>query len=76
VANLVTKTNAGTMTVEDLLDFIRAAQQYTGQKCLSLAGHSLGVTVARKTLASYPELRPYLTAFVSIAGANHGTRLK
>jgi pimeloyl-ACP methyl ester carboxylesterase len=63
------------LNVEDLLDFILAVQQYTGQKCFSLVGHSLGVTVARKTLATYPELRPYLTAFVSIAGANHGTSL-
>lgn len=43
----------------------------------SIAAHSLGVTLARKTLQLHPELRPDLrpdlVAFVAIAGANHGT---
>ena len=63
------------LNVEDLIDFILAVQEYTGLKCFSLVGHSLGVTLARKSLYTYPELRPYLVSLVSIAGANHGTSL-
>lgn len=63
------------LNVEDLFDFIRAVQDYTGTNCFALVGHSLGVTVARKTLWAYPELRQDLVAFVGIAGANHGASL-
>lgn len=63
------------LNVEDLVDYILAVQTYTGQKCFSLVGHSLGVTVARKTLKTYPEFRPYLVGFVGIAGGNHGSSL-
>ena len=63
------------LNVPDLYDFIRAVQRYTGSKKFSLVGHSLGVTVARKTLKVHPKLRRDLVAFVAIAGANHGTSL-
>ncbi len=61
--------------VPDLHDFIAAVRTYTGSRRFSLVGHSLGVTVARKTLEQHPELRRDLVAFVAIAGANHGTSL-
>ena len=61
--------------VADLYAFIQAVRQYTGSRQFSLVGHSLGVTLARKTLKVHPELRPHLLAFVGIAGANHGTSL-
>jgi pimeloyl-ACP methyl ester carboxylesterase len=61
------------VNVADLYDFIKAVQAYTGSPRFSLAGHSLGVTLARKTLKVHPELREQLVAFVGIAGANHGT---
>ena len=57
----------------DLYDFINAVRTYTGSPNFTLVGHSLGVTVARRTLKLHPELRPYLVAFVGIAGGNHGT---
>lgn len=41
----------------------------------ALVSHSLGVTLARKTLTVNPDLRTGLRAFVGIAGANHGTSL-
>lgn len=63
------------LNVEEMYDFIRAVQDYTGCDCFALVGHSLGVTVARKTLWAYPELRADLTAFVGIAGGNHGSSL-
>jgi pimeloyl-ACP methyl ester carboxylesterase len=59
--------------VPDLYDFILAVRAYTGSTKFSLVGHSLGVTLARKTLQQHPELRADLVAFVGIAGANHGT---
>jgi pimeloyl-ACP methyl ester carboxylesterase len=59
--------------VPDLYDFILAVRAYTGSAKYSLVGHSLGVTLARKTLKVHPELRADLVAFVGIAGANHGT---
>lgn len=59
--------------VPDLSAFISAVQAYTGSRSFSLVGHSLGVTLARKTLKVHPELRKDLVAFVGIAGANHGT---
>lgn len=59
--------------VADLRTFILAVREYTGSKRFSIVGHSLGVTVARKTLKDHPELRRDLVAFVAIAGANHGT---
>jgi pimeloyl-ACP methyl ester carboxylesterase len=61
------------VNVPDLYDFITAVRDYTGSSKFSLVGHSLGVTLARKTLKVHPELRADLVAFVGIAGANHGT---
>lgn len=61
--------------VADLYQFIQAVRSYTGSSQFTLVTHSLGVTLARKTLKLHPELRPYLLAFVGIAGANHGTSL-
>jgi hypothetical protein len=63
------------VNVPDLYDFIRAVQAYTGSQRFSIVSHSLGVTLARKTLKVHPELRQDLVAFVGIAGANHGTSL-
>lgn len=59
--------------VSDLYDFILAVRDYTGVSQFSIVSHSLGVTLARKTLKVHPELRKDLVAFVGIAGANHGT---
>jgi pimeloyl-ACP methyl ester carboxylesterase len=59
--------------VPDLYAFIKLVQAYTGSSHFVLVGHSLGVTLARKTLLVHRELRKDLTAFVGIAGANHGT---
>jgi hypothetical protein len=61
--------------VPDLYDFIRTVQAYTGSARFSIIAHSLGVTLARKTLKVHPELRGDLVAFVGIAGANDGTSL-
>lgn len=63
------------VNVPDLYAFIKAVRAYTGSAKFSVVGHSLGVTVARKLLKVHPELRRDLVAFVSIAGANHGTSL-
>lgn len=63
------------VNVPDLYAFIEAVRDYTGSKRFSLVGHSLGVTLARKTLKVHPELRVDLVAFVGIAGANDGTTL-
>jgi pimeloyl-ACP methyl ester carboxylesterase len=61
------------VNVPDLYDFIRAVQAYTGSRKFSIVSHSLGVTLARKTLKVHKELRKDLVAFVGIAGANEGT---
>jgi len=71
----VSRITANDINVPDLYAFILAVREYTGERRFSLVAHSLGVTVARKTLKVYPELRPDLVAFVGIAGANHGTTL-
>jgi hypothetical protein len=63
------------VNVPDLYDFILAVQRYTGSTRFSVVGHSLGVTLARKTLKVHPALRQDVVAFVGIAGANHGTSL-
>lgn len=63
------------VNVPDLYRFILAVREYTGSERFSIVGHSLGVTLARKTLKVHPELRGDLVAFVGIAGANHGTSL-
>ena len=63
------------LNVPDLYDFIRAVRSYTGSSRFSIVSHSLGVTLARRTLKVHPELRRDLVAFVGIAGANHGTSL-
>lgn len=60
---------------DDLWAFIDAVRAFTGEDDYVLIGHSLGVTLARKTLADHPDLRSGLLAFVSLAGANHGTSL-
>ncbi|MFZ6002320.1 MAG: hypothetical protein ACOYXM_00155 [Actinomycetota bacterium] len=61
------------VNVPDLHDMLLAVRTYTGSDQFSIVGHSLGVTLARRTLKLHPELRDDLVAFVGIAGANHGT---
>ncbi len=68
-----TRVTANDVNVPDLLDFIVAVRDYTGSDRFSIVAHSLGVTLARRTLQLHPELRGDLVAFVGIAGANHGT---
>jgi len=59
--------------VPDLCRFVEAVQAYTGSRHIDIVAHSLGVTIARKFMADYPSLARDVTAFVAIAGANHGT---
>jgi pimeloyl-ACP methyl ester carboxylesterase len=61
--------------VPDLYRFILAVRDYTGSDRFSIVAHSLGVTLARRTLQVHRALRRDLVAFVGIAGANHGTSL-
>ena len=67
------RVTSNEVNVPDLHDFILAVRAYTGSERFSIAAHSLGVTVARRTLKLHPELRRDLVAFVGIAGGNHGT---
>lgn len=67
------RVTSNEVNVADLYDFILAVRAYTGSARFSIAAHSLGVTLARKTLKLHPELRQHLVAFVAIAGANHGS---
>ena len=69
----MTRVTANDVNVPDLYDFILAVRAYTGSRHFSIVSHSLGVTLARKTLKVHPELRQDLVAFVGIAGGNHGT---
>jgi len=69
----VARVTSNDVNVPDLHDFILAVRAYTGSRKFSLVSHSLGVTLARKTLKVHPELREDLVAFVAIAGANDGT---
>jgi pimeloyl-ACP methyl ester carboxylesterase len=66
---------ANDVNVRDLASFVDAVLAYTRAKQVQLVGHSLGVTVIRKTLFDYPRLMPHVSAVVSIAGGNHGTSL-
>jgi pimeloyl-ACP methyl ester carboxylesterase len=59
--------------VPDLCRFIEAVQAYTGSQHVDIVAHSLGVTIARKLMVDYPSLAKDVTAFVAVAGANHGT---
>jgi pimeloyl-ACP methyl ester carboxylesterase len=59
--------------VPDLCRFVEAVQAYTGSRHVDIVAHSLGVTIARKFMRDYPALARDVTAFVAIAGANHGT---
>jgi hypothetical protein len=68
-----TRITNNDVNVPDLFAFITAVQAYTGSSRFSLVTHSLGVTLARKTLQLHRELRGDLVAFVAIAGGNHGT---
>jgi hypothetical protein len=61
------------VNVPDLYRFIRMVQAYTGSRRFVVVAHSLGVTLARKTLLVHRSLRRDLVAFVGIAGPNHGT---
>ncbi len=61
--------------IADLQAFIQAVRLYTGSARFSLVAHSLGVTLARRTLQAEPALRDDLVAFVGIAGGNDGTSL-
>ena len=59
--------------VPDLCRFVEAVQAYTGSRHIDIVAHSLGVTIMRKLMVDYPALAKDVTAFVSIAGGNHGT---
>lgn len=69
----MTRVTNNEVNVPDLFAFIQAVRAYTGSAKFSLVGHSLGVTLARRTLKVHPQLRGDLVAFVGIAGANDGT---
>lgn len=71
----VSRITANDVNVPDLAAFIRMVQDYTGSERFSLVSHSLGVTIARKTMLVHPELAADMVAFVGIAGGNHGTSL-
>ncbi|HEX9696876.1 MAG TPA: hypothetical protein VGB64_11270 [Actinomycetota bacterium] len=71
----IARITANDVNVPDMVAFIRAVREYTGSAKFSIVAHSLGVTVARKTLKVHRELRTDLVAFVGIAGGNHGTSL-
>jgi pimeloyl-ACP methyl ester carboxylesterase len=66
---------ANDVNVGDLHAFVEAVLAYTRADQVQLVGHSLGVTVIRKTLFDHPELYRRVSAVVSIAGGNHGTSL-
>jgi pimeloyl-ACP methyl ester carboxylesterase len=68
-----TRVTSNDVNVPDLYAFIKAVRAYTGSSRFSIVSHSLGVTLARKTLKVHPELRRDLVAFVGIAGPNDGT---
>lgn len=61
------------VNVPDLKAFIDEVLGYTEASEVHIVAHSLGVTVARKTLFDHPELYERVAGFVAIAGANHGT---
>jgi len=61
------------VNVADLYSFVMAVERYTGSSKVLLVSHSLGVTLARETMRLHPDLRRSVTAFVGIAGGNHGT---
>ncbi len=57
----------------DLAAFVKAVLAYTGTSKVDVVAHSLGVTIARSVLRSYPDLSQVIGDFVAIAGPNHGT---
>jgi pimeloyl-ACP methyl ester carboxylesterase len=59
--------------VPDLCRFVEAVQWYTGSRQVDIVSHSLGVTIIRELMRLYPSLAHDVTAFVGIAGGNHGT---
>jgi triacylglycerol esterase/lipase EstA (alpha/beta hydrolase family) len=59
--------------VPDLCRFVEAVQWYTGSRQVDIVTHSLGVTITRELMRLYPSLARDITAFVGIAGGNHGT---
>ena len=67
------RVTSNDVNVPDLYAFVRAVRTYTGSARFSIVAHSLGVTLARRTLKAYPALRKDLVAFVGIAGPNDGT---
>jgi pimeloyl-ACP methyl ester carboxylesterase len=69
------RVTANDINVADLARFIRTVRTYTGSPDYHLVTHSLGVTLARQTLRTHPDLAADLVSFVGIAGANHGTSL-
>lgn len=70
-----TPNTSNEVNVADLYQFITTVRDYTGSEEFSIVAHSLGVTLARRTLQLHPQLKDDLVAFVGIAGANHGTSL-
>jgi pimeloyl-ACP methyl ester carboxylesterase len=59
--------------VPDLKAFVDAVMRYTHASKVNIVAHSLGVTVARRFLWENPSYYSKVSAFVAIAGADHGT---
>lgn len=57
----------------DLKSFIERVLRYTRTSRVHIVAHSLGVTVARRTLWEHPQLYQRVAGFVAIAGGSHGT---
>lgn len=64
---------ANRQNVPDLAAFIVSVLRYTRAPRIHLVAHSLGVTLARRTLWEHPSLYRKVSGFVAIAGGNHGT---
>lgn len=69
------RNTSNEINVADLATFVDEVLSFTGEERFSVVAHSLGVTLARRTLEVRPDLAEALVAFVGIAGANHGTSL-
>lgn len=72
--NLPRGTN-NDVNVPDLAAFVAMVRDYTGADGVHLVGHSLGVTLIRRTMDLHPALAADVVSVVAIAGANHGTSL-
>jgi pimeloyl-ACP methyl ester carboxylesterase len=61
------------INVAEVYAFLTGVRAYLEAPSVDVVSHSLGVTIVRKAGLLHPQIYGWMSSFVGLAGANHGT---